>query len=210
MVIVAAVDRLSRDTTDLMVIARDLHKAGAGLRSLAEPVVDTTSDFAELVLAMLGVFAKLERRAAIAARRAGSAKATIRAALAVYGHATLQEPQQPQQPQWGRVLGGAPTLMGRPQEPQQPHGLANSMDEADAIEERAAADRVPACYLDAGARLQCQRPLLLTEIDWRRAIDDAGRFLDAWGADAAALQWSAAANCSTCRAISGPAAWFGN
>jgi Resolvase, N terminal domain len=47
-VIVAAVDRLSRDTTDLMVIARDLHKAGAGLRSLAEPVVDTTSDFAEI------------------------------------------------------------------------------------------------------------------------------------------------------------------
>jgi DNA invertase Pin-like site-specific DNA recombinase len=61
-VIVAAVDRLSRDTTDLMVIARDLQRAGAGLRSLAEPVVDTTSDFAELVLAMLGVAAKLERR----------------------------------------------------------------------------------------------------------------------------------------------------
>jgi DNA invertase Pin-like site-specific DNA recombinase len=60
-VVIAAVDRLSRDTTDLMVIARDLQKAGAGLRSLAEPVVDTTSDFAELVLAMLGV-AALERR----------------------------------------------------------------------------------------------------------------------------------------------------
>jgi len=45
-VIIAAVDRLSRDTTDLLVIARDLQKAGAGLRSLAEPVVDTTSDFA--------------------------------------------------------------------------------------------------------------------------------------------------------------------
>ena len=44
------------------MIARDLQKAGAGLRSLAEPVVDTTSDFAELVLAMLGVAAKLERR----------------------------------------------------------------------------------------------------------------------------------------------------
>jgi hypothetical protein len=51
-VIIAAVDRLSRDTTDLLVIARDLQKAGAGLRSLAEPVVDTTSDFAELVLAI--------------------------------------------------------------------------------------------------------------------------------------------------------------
>lgn len=61
-VIVAAVDRLSRDTTDLLIIARELQRAGAGLRSLAEPVVDTTSEFAELVLAMLGVAAKLERR----------------------------------------------------------------------------------------------------------------------------------------------------
>jgi DNA invertase Pin-like site-specific DNA recombinase len=57
-----AVDRLSRDTTDLLVIARDMQRAGAGLRSLAEPVLDTTGDFAELVLAMLGVAAKLERR----------------------------------------------------------------------------------------------------------------------------------------------------
>ena len=32
------------------------------MRSLAEPVLDTTGDFAELVLAMLGVAAKLERR----------------------------------------------------------------------------------------------------------------------------------------------------
>ena len=61
-VVISAVDRLSRDTTDLLIIARDLQKAGAGLRSIAEPVVDTTSDFAELVLAMLGVAAKLERR----------------------------------------------------------------------------------------------------------------------------------------------------
>jgi DNA invertase Pin-like site-specific DNA recombinase len=55
-VIIPAVDRLSRDTTDLLVIAGDMQRAGAGLRSLAEPVVDTTSDFAELVLAMLGVW----------------------------------------------------------------------------------------------------------------------------------------------------------
>jgi DNA invertase Pin-like site-specific DNA recombinase len=60
--IIPAVDCLSRDTTDLLIIARDLQKAGAGLRSITEPVVDTTSDFAELVLAMLGVAAKLERR----------------------------------------------------------------------------------------------------------------------------------------------------
>jgi DNA invertase Pin-like site-specific DNA recombinase len=56
-----AVDRLSRDTTDFVMIARDMQRAGAGLRSIAEPVVDITSDFAELVLAMLGIAAKLER-----------------------------------------------------------------------------------------------------------------------------------------------------
>src|SRR5258705_875930 len=61
-VIIPAVDRLSRDATDLLVIARDMQRAGARRRSIAEPVVDTTSDFAELVLAMLGVAAKLERR----------------------------------------------------------------------------------------------------------------------------------------------------
>lgn len=33
-----------------------------GLRSLAEPVLDTTGDFVELVLAMVSVAAKLERR----------------------------------------------------------------------------------------------------------------------------------------------------
>src|SRR6185437_11684908 len=57
-----AVDRLSRDTTDLLMIAREMQQAGAGIRSLAEPFLDTTSDFAEIVFAILGVAAKLERR----------------------------------------------------------------------------------------------------------------------------------------------------
>src|SRR5216683_2113740 len=33
-VIIPAVDRLSRDTTDLLMIARDMQRAGAGLRSM--------------------------------------------------------------------------------------------------------------------------------------------------------------------------------
>jgi DNA invertase Pin-like site-specific DNA recombinase len=61
-VIIPAVDRLSRDTTDLLLIAREMQTAGAGIRSLAEPFLDTTSDFAEIVFAILGVAAKLERR----------------------------------------------------------------------------------------------------------------------------------------------------
>jgi DNA invertase Pin-like site-specific DNA recombinase len=67
-VITPAVDRLSRDTTDLLVIARDMQRAGAGIRSLAEPFLDTTSDFAEIIFAILGVAAKLERRGIRAAR----------------------------------------------------------------------------------------------------------------------------------------------
>jgi DNA invertase Pin-like site-specific DNA recombinase len=58
-VIIPAVERLSRDTTELLVIAREMQRAGAGIRSLAEPFPDTTSDFAEIVFAILGVAAKL-------------------------------------------------------------------------------------------------------------------------------------------------------
>jgi len=76
-VIAPAVDRLSRDTTDLLVIARDMQRAGAGIRSLAEPFLDTTSDFAEIIFAILGVAAKLERRGTIelTARARADAKA---------------------------------------------------------------------------------------------------------------------------------------
>jgi DNA invertase Pin-like site-specific DNA recombinase len=60
-VIVPAIDRLSRDITDLLVIVREVEKAGAVFRSLAEPFIDTASDFKEAILAVLGVAAKLER-----------------------------------------------------------------------------------------------------------------------------------------------------
>jgi hypothetical protein len=46
----------------VLVIAREMRCAGAGIRSLAEPYLDTTSDFAEVVLAILFVPAKLKRR----------------------------------------------------------------------------------------------------------------------------------------------------
>lgn len=62
MVITPAVDRPSRDTTDLLIIAREMQGTGAGICSLAEPFLDTTSDFAEIVFVILGVAAKLEYR----------------------------------------------------------------------------------------------------------------------------------------------------
>jgi DNA invertase Pin-like site-specific DNA recombinase len=74
-VITPAVDRLSRDTTDLLVIAREMQRAGAGIRSLAEPFLDTTSDSAEVVFAILGVAAKLERRRILERTERGRADA---------------------------------------------------------------------------------------------------------------------------------------
>jgi DNA invertase Pin-like site-specific DNA recombinase len=91
-VVIAAVDRLSRDTTDLMVIARDMQRAGAGLRSLAEPVLDTTGDFAELVLAMLGVAAKLERRRIM--ERTARGRADAKAKGAKFGRKPALTPHQ--------------------------------------------------------------------------------------------------------------------
>ncbi len=77
-VIIPAVDRLARDATDLLVIARDMQRIGAGLKSLAESAVDTTSDFAEVVLAILGVAAMLERRRILDRTARGHAAAKAR------------------------------------------------------------------------------------------------------------------------------------
>src|SRR5260370_18948534 len=49
-VVIPAVDPLSCDTTHLLVIARDMQRAGAGPLSLAHPVFDTTSHFTPVLL----------------------------------------------------------------------------------------------------------------------------------------------------------------
>jgi DNA invertase Pin-like site-specific DNA recombinase len=94
-VITAAIDRLSRDTTDLLVIARDIQRAGAGLKSLAEPLLDTTSDFAEVVLAVLGIAAKFERRRI--KERTALGRARAKAAGVKFGRKPKLTPHQKQE-----------------------------------------------------------------------------------------------------------------
>jgi len=91
-VVIPAVDRLSRDTTDLLVIARDMQRAGAGIRSLAEPFLDTTSDFAEIVFAILGVAAKLERRRIL--ERTARGRADAKAKGVKFGRRPILTPHQ--------------------------------------------------------------------------------------------------------------------
>ena len=50
---------------------------------------------------------------------------------------------------------------------------------------------VPEPYLDAFARLQCQKPVRVSDAAWRQAIDDAGQFLDQWGSMAVEFKWTA-------------------
>jgi DNA invertase Pin-like site-specific DNA recombinase len=91
-VIIPAVDRLSRDMTDLLVIARQIQQAGAGIRSLAEPFLDTTSDFAEIVFAILGVAAKLERRRIV--ERTARSRADAKAKGVKFGRKPILTPHQ--------------------------------------------------------------------------------------------------------------------
>ena len=91
-VIIPAVDRLSRDTTDLLIIAREMQKTGAGIRSLAEPFLDTTSDFAEIVFAILGVAAKLERRRIV--ERTARGRADAKAKGVKFGRKPTLTPHQ--------------------------------------------------------------------------------------------------------------------
>ena len=83
----------------------------------------------------------------------------------------------------GEIANSLPVTAPVPSSPE--------LDEA-AIEERAglAADSVPPAYLDAWARLNHQKPATVSEAEWRLAIDDGGRFLDAWGGDAATMRWT--------------------
>ena len=71
--------------------------------------------------------------------------------------------------------------------------LAGAGPDVAEIDERAgiAGDSVPALYLDAWARLNCQKPARVSEAEWRLALDGGGRFLDALGTLAAELRWSA-------------------
>ena len=94
-VITPSVDRLSCDTTDLLVLAREMQRAGAGIRSLAEPYLDTTSDFAEIVLAILDVAAKLERRRIL--ERTAHGRADAKANGVKFGLKPILTPHQQQE-----------------------------------------------------------------------------------------------------------------
>jgi hypothetical protein len=53
-----------------------------------------------------------------------------------------------------------------------------------------AAGSVAEPYLDAWARIQCHKPMQVSDEEWRQAIDDAGKFLDTWSSLALEFGWT--------------------
>ncbi|MQB05734.1 recombinase family protein [Agrobacterium tumefaciens] len=61
-VLATATDRVARDPLDLVNILKTVKDAGAGLRLLDEPFIDTTSEMADLIAFLVGWAARWQRR----------------------------------------------------------------------------------------------------------------------------------------------------
>jgi DNA invertase Pin-like site-specific DNA recombinase len=73
--LVTRLDRLARSTRDLLNVLDAVGKAGAGFRSLADPMIDTTSPHGKLILAVLGALAEFERSMILARTSEGRRRA---------------------------------------------------------------------------------------------------------------------------------------
>lgn len=89
---VTATDRLARNTRDLLNILHAVKEVGAGFRSIAEPMVDTTSQFAEVIIAVLGIAASWERARITERTAAGRTQAKARGVK--FGRKTALTPHQ--------------------------------------------------------------------------------------------------------------------
>lgn len=77
-VIVTSLDRLARNTRDLLDIAEQLRAKGAGLRSLSEPWADTTTPAGRMVLTIFAGIAEFERSLIVDRTRRGREAALAR------------------------------------------------------------------------------------------------------------------------------------
>ena len=73
--VVTRLDRLARSTRDLLNVLDAVGKAGAGFRSLADPMIDTTSPHGKLILAVLAALAEFERSMILARTAEGRTRA---------------------------------------------------------------------------------------------------------------------------------------
>jgi DNA invertase Pin-like site-specific DNA recombinase len=76
--LVTRLDRLARSTRDLLNILDAAAKKGAGFKSLADPMIDTTSPHGKLILSVLAALAEFERSMILARTSEGRKRAMTR------------------------------------------------------------------------------------------------------------------------------------
>jgi len=76
--LVTRLDRLARSTRDLLNVMANVSERGAGFRSLADPMIDTTSPHGKLILAVLAALAEFERSMILARTSEGRKRAQAR------------------------------------------------------------------------------------------------------------------------------------
>ncbi|SFN66141.1 Site-specific DNA recombinase [Sphingomonas sp. OK281] len=75
---VTSTDRLARNIRVLLNILHTVREVGAGFRSIVEPMVDTTSQFADVIIAVPGVAASYERHRIVERTAAGRVQGKAR------------------------------------------------------------------------------------------------------------------------------------
>lgn len=109
--LVTRLDRLARSTRDLLNVLDAVGKAGAGFRSLADPMIDTTSPHGKLILAVLGALAEFERSMILARTAEGRTRALARGVR--FGRKPKLTLHQIAEAKARREAGEAPTEIGR-------------------------------------------------------------------------------------------------
>jgi DNA invertase Pin-like site-specific DNA recombinase len=76
--LVTRLDRLARSTRDLLNVLAAVADKAAGFRSIADPMIDTTSPHGKLILAVLGALSEFERSMILARTGEGRRRAQER------------------------------------------------------------------------------------------------------------------------------------
>jgi DNA invertase Pin-like site-specific DNA recombinase len=76
--LVCRLDRLARSTRDLLNVLASISDKGAGFRSLADAIIDTTTAHGKLIIAVLGALAEFERSMILARTMDGRKRAMDR------------------------------------------------------------------------------------------------------------------------------------
>jgi len=109
--LVTRLDRLARSTRDLLNVMATISEKGAGFRSIADPLIDTTSPHGKLILAVLGALAEFERSMILARTSEGRKRAQARGVR--FGRKPKLTPHQVAEALARRANGEALSDIGR-------------------------------------------------------------------------------------------------